>query len=351
VSAGAISGAVLQAARKTARLTQEDLAGMLSADLTTVKGWESGRRPLGNVQARRLAQLRRELRHAGARPGLLAHLHTAIEADAFIGQALAGDCGQLGGEVVTRAWSRLVGWATTGEPLAEAADVVQQRPLLGARDRSALFTAVRDAAERAPGEDGHVLRHQAYYVAADDTSGDGTAWFEHARDTETQRVRLNGQWHPGWSVRRSLAIAEAKLGDREPLGWFIREHLSHDSTIEANLAYWAYWIGCDPDPVAGEEFMARRRVGTEQATRLLHHLTGNLSASLPYAELSAMTIATIAGRWPGLLACDPRLATDLADRTSTMLDTTATGGMRAQLASLHLAARAAAGTTYRKEQA
>ncbi|HMH91700.1 MAG TPA: helix-turn-helix transcriptional regulator, partial [Streptosporangiaceae bacterium] len=116
MTAGVISGALLQAARRTAGLTQEQLAEGLGADVATVKGWETGRRPLCNVQAGRLVRVRRYLRAAGAHPELLAQLDTAIDADAFAAQAIAGDCSQLGAEVTTRAWHALIGWAVRGDP-------------------------------------------------------------------------------------------------------------------------------------------------------------------------------------------------------------------------------------------
>lgn len=345
-----ISGAVLQAARKTASLTQERLAEALGADVATVKGWESGRRPLGRVQAARIGQMRRQLRRLGARPALLAYLNAAIDADAFVAQAVEGNCGHLGSEVTTRPWSSLVGWATRGVPPSEACGFAPPRPLLDAASRDAFFSSIREAVERAPGDEGHLLRHQAYYLAAGDASPSGAAWLVDARRTEARRLRLNGTWTPGWAVGRSLAVAEARQGDRDPLRWFIKHQLADPACDEANLIYWAYWIGIDPEPVSGEEFMMERRLSAQQATPLLHHLICNLSAGLPYAELSAETILSILRRWPGLLACDTGLARELGSRADHMLDAPADSGGRTRLSRLHAAARTALGD-HRKEKA
>lgn len=318
---GVISGAVLRAARNTARLTQEDAAGLLAADLGTVKGWETGRRPLGRVQAGRLSLIKRRLREHGARPTLLGALDTAIDADAFTARAVTGDCGSLGREVSTRQWTSLVAWAALGEPLQEAGDVAQSRPLLCAADRSAFFASLRDAAEReAPGTTGDLLRHQAYYLAAWDASPAGTAWLADAERAEFRRTPRPGTWVPQWAVTRSLAVAQACQGDREPLRWFIRHHLADAACDDANLAYWAYWIGCDPEPASSEVFMSRRRTDARRAAALMWHLTGTLSADLPYAELSVHTIGALCRRWPGLTQFDPDLAHALRSRVGLMLD-------------------------------
>ena len=111
---GVIAGAVLQAARRTAALTQEDLAEASGVAVDTVKRWENGQRPLGRVKSADLARLQRQLRQLGARPALLASMLAAVDADEFTARAVAGDCSLLATEVTTRQWSALVAWAVTG---------------------------------------------------------------------------------------------------------------------------------------------------------------------------------------------------------------------------------------------
>ncbi|WP_460494844.1 helix-turn-helix domain-containing protein [Dactylosporangium cerinum] len=48
---GPVSGFVLKLARQSTALTQEKLAVALGVDVSTVQGWESGRRPLSAVSA------------------------------------------------------------------------------------------------------------------------------------------------------------------------------------------------------------------------------------------------------------------------------------------------------------
>jgi transcriptional regulator with XRE-family HTH domain len=341
---GVIAGAVLAAARRTAALTQEDFAAATGVAVDTVKRWENGQRPLGRVRAADLARIQRQLRALGGRPALLSRLHAAIDADEFTGQAAAGDCSLLAAEVTTRPWSSLIAWAMTGEPPAEARDAAPRRPLLAMGERHAIFTSIREAAEASPtGDAGALLRHQAYYLAAMDASSEGTAWLSEAARAESSRLRLTGKWNPGWAVARSLVVATACQGDPGPLRWFISNHLADPACEEANLSYWAYWTGSDPEPASGEEFMVERRLDVHRAGALLHHLTANLSGALPYAELSVESARSLLRRWPGLLHRDSHTAADLAERTARILDS---GLLPAQarpaLSELHLTARSAA---------
>jgi transcriptional regulator with XRE-family HTH domain len=343
---GTIAGAVLQAARRTARLTQEDMAEAAGYSVDTIKRWESGQRPLGRVKAADLAHMQRRLRQVGARPDLVARIPAAIDADEFTARALAGDCSQLGSEVTTRPWSALIAWAVTGQAPDEAQDVAPRRPLLPPAECRALLASLREAAARTSADDeaGCLLRHQAYYLAALDTSPGGSAWLADAARAEASRLKLTGKWSPAWAVARSLAVAAACQGDAEPLRWFLRHHMTDTECDSANLSYWAYWLGTDPEPASGEAFMIERRMDMRRAVALLHHLTANLSASVPYVELSAESARSLLRRWPDLLRYDPEIAADLADRASRMLDDPAlAGSVRQTLSDLHLTARRAAG--------
>jgi transcriptional regulator with XRE-family HTH domain len=341
---GVIAGAVLAAARRTAGLTQEDLAAATGVAVDTVKRWENGQRPLGRVRAADLAQIQRQLRVLGGRPALLARLHAASDADEFIAQAAAGDCSLLAAEVTTRPWSSLIAWAMTGEPPGEARDTVRRRPLLGTGERHAIFTSIREAATTSPaGDSGALLRHQAYYLAAMDTSPEGNAWLSETARAESSRLRLTGQWTPEWAVARSLVVATACQGDPDPLRWFIGNYLADHVCDEANLSYWAYWTGSDPEPASGEEFMVERRLDVHRAGGLLHHLAANLSVALPYVELSVESVRSLLLRWPDLLRRDSQTAATLAGKTAQILDS---GQLPVQtrpaLSELHLTARSAA---------
>jgi hypothetical protein len=257
---------------------------------------------------------------------------------------MAGDCGQLAAEVTTRPWSALIAWTVKGDPPAEARDVAPRRPLLAAAERQVFLASVRSAAERAAASrTDHLLRHQAYFLAALDTSPEGTAWLGSAARAESGRLRLTGQWSPDWAVARSLTVALACQGDPDPLRWFMRGHIAEPACQEANLSYWAYWTGADGETASGEEFMTERRMDVRKAAGLLRHLTANLTAALPYADLSAASISSMLGRWPALLHYDPLAAADLAARTAGMLDgPELDASSRPVVSGLHACARRAA---------
>ncbi|PBC80221.1 MULTISPECIES: hypothetical protein [unclassified Streptomyces] len=62
-------------------------------ELDTLQGWESGRRPLANMRAGALLELRRRLPALGADTGLVQWLDAAMDADRIIAAGLTGDVG------------------------------------------------------------------------------------------------------------------------------------------------------------------------------------------------------------------------------------------------------------------
>ncbi|WP_327167491.1 hypothetical protein [Streptomyces subrutilus] len=79
---------MLRAARTSVPATQQALAELLAVDLavdlTTVQGWESGRRPLANMKAGLPLGIRRHLAALGSSPAVLALLDPAMDADRII---------------------------------------------------------------------------------------------------------------------------------------------------------------------------------------------------------------------------------------------------------------------------
>lgn len=86
--AGTVAGFVLRLARESVPRTQASMAEVLGVDLGTMQGWETGRRPLANVKAGALLNLRRRLGALGADPGVVGLLDAAMDADQIIGAAL-----------------------------------------------------------------------------------------------------------------------------------------------------------------------------------------------------------------------------------------------------------------------
>lgn len=134
---GVVAGFVLRLARESIPRTQSAMAEHLEVDLGTVQGWESGRRPLGNMKAAALLSLRRRLGAMGAAPGVLGLLDPAMDADQIISAALdpAGwQAHPLASWVHTRDTAHMLAWALTGvAPSALARYVPAPRPAEGLR--------------------------------------------------------------------------------------------------------------------------------------------------------------------------------------------------------------------------
>jgi hypothetical protein len=80
-----------------------------------------------------------------------------------------------------------------------------------------------------------------------------------------------------WTAARSLVVARARRGDKEPLRRFIGTALSSDACQAANLNYWAYWIGEVPEIHSSDEFMAGD-LGPWSGAALLRRFAANLVA-------------------------------------------------------------------------
>src|SRR5215471_5548156 len=85
---GVISGFVWKLIRESAAFTQYQLAEELSVDVSTIQGWESGRRPLPAVSSGDMARFRIRLIRAGAHPGFFTVLSDAFEADVVVDDAV-----------------------------------------------------------------------------------------------------------------------------------------------------------------------------------------------------------------------------------------------------------------------
>ena len=80
-TSGVIAGYVLKLARQAVGLTQDRLAEVLRVDVTTIQGWESGRRPVSAMATGEFVRLGARLIRLGAPPSTGRHLHEAVEAD------------------------------------------------------------------------------------------------------------------------------------------------------------------------------------------------------------------------------------------------------------------------------
>ncbi|QEV30820.1 XRE family transcriptional regulator [Streptomyces cinereoruber] len=331
--APSVAGFVLRLARESASLTQARLGEALMVDVDTVQGWESGRRPLSNVKAGVLLELRRRLPALGAEPGIVAVLEAAMDADRVLAAGLGAVEGQvhpLAGWVHTRETAHLLSWALTGTtPPALAGRLPRLRrgpaataPVLSAGQREAFFVHLRETTERAArhDEEGALLHRQALYLASYDHGPDAAAWTRAALHRGRDVLARRG-FSPHWAGARSTATALARQGDPQPLLDFIDRALADDDTAEAaNLNYWAYWVGAMSTPQPDDAFMTDRALAGWDPVTLLRGLARGLHVAPGYVDLYAHTLWALLVRFPWLPQAAGQIAGPLRVRTGQLLD-------------------------------
>lgn len=329
--------------------TQEQFAEIIGVDLNTVKGWETGRRPLVNAPGRTLLALRRRLLQLGAPVDLVQHLDTAMDADLFISSTLEGvEHSLLGDWVATRSWSDLLAWGFAGR----TPDVISRhlgngpRATINPEVRRHFFAALRRIADVSRGEqpDAMLLRRQVYYMTAWDPSGDGREWLSQMERSEMRRAGRSNTWTPAWPLLRSVAVARACQGDSTLLHDFIDHHLGDDLCEAANLNYWSYWVEETSSTAMSDTFMAQD-LNRWPGGALLKHLAEGLAQRVPYLSLSVHAICALIERRPSLLMEDQQLARYLRQQTAGLLDSGGdlTARTRRELENIHFAVKMATG--------
>jgi transcriptional regulator with XRE-family HTH domain len=344
---GIITGYLLKLIRQSAGLSQEGLAEQVGVDRNTVQGWETGRRSLTGTRVATLVELRHRLRQLGADPQLLGALEDAAEADYVLAYTLGvepsgGGPGAhpLACWVPKRSFAYLLAWPFTGQPpIALQQPTVSTRrgpvapaPVLTQEERSRFFEHLRLVAEQSLGDRrlnearGTLLRRNVYYSLSWNPSSEATAWLGELEQREVRRLGRYETWSPSWTAARSLVVARARRGDREPLRHFIGTALKSDACQAANLNYWAYWIGEVHETHSSDEFMAGD-LGPWSGATLLRRFAANLVASEPLADLYAHSLWALLERRGRLLEADPQLARSLAGGVEALL---AEGDLSAQ---------------------
>lgn len=330
---GRVSGYVLKTIRQTVGLTQEQLAERARVDVSTLQGWESGRRPLMAISAGAYLKLRHLLHRLGASPRLLGQLDTGMEADRFIGYVMAADepidldNHPLATWVITRPFTELVAWPFTGDVPNQLKEVAPLRrrgpsgagPDMGVDEKRHMVSHLQAAAEQAAKDsvEGALLRRQAHYVAGFDKSSETVEWLAVMQRAEQRRLGSEVEWTPSWAVVRSGAHTLARTGDEEALPNFIDVHISTDACEIANLNYWAYWLGEISDPQLADTFMVELDVDSWHGDRLLKHLAARLTPDNVYVDVVCHTLWALIIRKPGLLT--KKIADDLIGSVARML--------------------------------
>ena len=287
-------------------------------------------------------------------------MNDAAEADYVLAYALGTEPSEsqpaahpLACWVPKRSFAYMLAWPFTGQrpmalehqPSRSRRGPVTQAPALTAEERTRFFqhlrmTAVRSHADRELNEtSGILLRRNVYYSLSWNPSSETTAWLRELEQREERRLGRVDTWSPSWTAARSLVVARARQGDKEPLRHFIRTALSSDACQAANLNYWAYWIGETTDTYSSDEFMAGD-LGAWPGIGLLRRFVDNLVATEPLVDLYVHSLWALLERRGRLLDNDPQLARALADRGETLLgEGELSGQSRRELEQVHYGVR------------
>lgn len=331
---GLVTGFLLKVTRERTGLTQRALAEVLELDVTTIQGWESGRRSLAAVPTAQFRAVGRQLLRHGADPALLVLFDVSMDADTLISHALTDvRCEEdfrahpLAAWVCTRTTTHMIAWALNGEPpaalpatppeLPRRRGPTPDAPMLAEPERRAFFQHLRRCAEiaRRHGEHGALLRRQALYLCSYDPAPDTHAWLADMRAMQPLNS-VREAWR--WADARSLATSLTRYGEFDELHAFIERGMADDAGELANLNYWAHWLGLDGLPRADDSFMRERSAWEGGA--LLSSLVDRLRPDLGCVDLNIHSVWALLAARPGLLNSDPHQVRTLRERVTRLLD-------------------------------
>lgn len=351
-SIGIVSGFVLKLARQSAVLTQEELADVLGVDVSTVQGWESGRRPLAAMNAGDFLRLSARLSRLGAPASTRRHLSEAIEADQVLSTGItAGSVGgdpdthPLASSVHRRTITNLITWPITKkfpQHLQNFATKVPRRgpaalhPTLRAEERTRFFDHLLAVAERGTHTDEALLRRQAVYLLGFDGRAQVVDWLRSEWRRAGRRPIRDGDI-TGLLEARSASVALASAGDCSQIHDFVSQSDGTRAEV-ANLNYWAHWIGELSDDQTNDGFMLNDDTRSWTGVHLLQHLTNRLDPCSSHLPLNLYTLHALVASRPSLLNKRTGVHATLAE----VLDMLASSGSltrtgRDQVAGLHYA--------------
>jgi hypothetical protein len=355
-STGIVSGYVLKLARQAAGLTQERFAECLTVDVSTIQGWESGRRPLAAMNAGDFVRLCARLPRLGAPPSTGRHLRAAVEADLVLSTGITAgsawvdpDVHPLATSVHRKTLTNLITWPFTGHlpPELDAftskvprRGPVASGPMLSVDEQTRFFDHLMTVAERGVHPDEALLRRQAVYLLGFDQRDQIAEWLRDEWKSAGRRPIADGDV-TNLLEARSASVALASTGDGTHLHDFVAR--TTDTRAElANLNYWAHWIGELSDDQADDTFMIESDTKAWSGVRLFHHLVSRLDPSSPHLPLNLHTVHTLVASRPALLT----ERSSARDALAGALDILTSGDVltrdgRDQVAGLHYALRLA----------
>ncbi len=355
-ASGVVAGYVLKLARQSAGLTQDRLAEALAADVTTIQGWESGRRPLSAMTTGDFVRLGARLTRLGAPPATGRRLHEAVEADLVLGAGITAagqwiepDAHPLAAQVHRHSLTNLITWPLTGmlpPQLAEFTPRIPRRgpvarhPSVSADAKNRFYDHLLTVAERGIRPQAALLRRQAVYLLGFDRRPHVTDWLYDEWRRVSRRRPPDGDI-PALMVARSASVALASAGDSTRLHDFVTT-TSGTAAEVANLNYWAYRTGELTGDQTSDDFMAHDHPGQWAGVRLLRHLIARLDPALPHLPLNLHTVHALVASRPVLLTGWPGIRTSLTvalDRIASSDALTRTG--HDQVAGLRYALRIA----------
>jgi DNA-binding XRE family transcriptional regulator len=326
---GIVSGHVLKLARRSASLTQENLAEVLAVDSTTIQGWESGRRPLAAMNVGEFFRLSGRLSGLGAPAAIGRWLREAIEADLVLSVGVSAGATwvdaythPLATSVHRRTLTNLITWPLTGKvpPDLNGLGASTHRrgpeptqPTLSADERTRLLDHLLTVAQRGTHVNEVLLRRQAVYLLGFDGRPQVADWLRDEWHRVGRRPARDASL-AGLMEARSASVALAAAGDTSHLHDFV-ERMDSQGAI-ANLNYWAHWIGERADDQVDDGFMLDDDTRSWTGVRLMEHLVGRLEPGSPHLPLNLYTLHALIALRPSLLDGP----SEVRARLDTMLD-------------------------------
>lgn len=177
---------------------------------------------------------------------------------------------------------------------------------------------LREAADRsAPDERGAMLRRQVKFLVADHAPS--AEWLRAQVAADVRAHSDLRSWSPQWPVTRSQAVSASHRDGRDPLLRFIDRGLAEDASIDANLNYWAYWVGEHTASWTADIDMIRPSMDWSDE-RLLDSLVDGV-VHAPYRELCIHTLWALLRRRSHLIRLK-EASGRIADAAELALSTT-----------------------------